>query len=87
MDLLVLAPTGLGKSLCFQVPALAEQHGITLVISPLLGAPLLFHQYRSDCVPALMRDQIAKLRSLGVPAAALTSNSTPQDRARVRSIV
>lgn len=35
-DILVIAPTGMGKSLCFQVPAVAERHGLTLVVSPLL---------------------------------------------------
>lgn len=35
-DILVIAPTGMGKSLCFQVPAVAESHGLTLVLSPLL---------------------------------------------------
>lgn len=37
-DILVIAPTGMGKSLCFQVPAVAEMHGLTLVVSPLLCA-------------------------------------------------
>lgn len=54
-DLLLVMPTGAGKSLCYQLPALMRP-GSTLVISPLV---------------ALMKDQVAKLQELGIPAAAL----------------
>ena len=56
-DLLCVLPTGAGKSLCYQLPAVVKD-GLTLVISPLI---------------ALMQDQTARLSSLGVPCAALTS--------------
>ena len=66
-DVLAVMPTGSGKSLCFQLPALARG-GLTLVVSPLI---------------ALMRDQVAQLRELGVSAAALNSASDASDRARI----
>ncbi|AUH65239.1 DNA helicase RecQ [Paracoccus zhejiangensis] len=59
-DVLAIMPTGGGKSLCFQLPALMRE-GVTVVISPLI---------------ALMRDQVRALREAGVPAGALTSGNT-----------
>ncbi|TFK82161.1 ATP-dependent DNA helicase [Polyporus arcularius HHB13444] len=67
-DVLVIAPTGMGKSLCFQVPAVAAEHGVTVVVSPLL---------------ALMKNQIAKLRELSVPVASLTSDTPSHERSCV----
>lgn len=60
---LAIMPTGGGKSLCFQLPALVRE-GVTVVISPLI---------------ALMRDQVRALREAGVAAGALTSGNTEEE--------
>lgn len=60
-DVLAVMPTGAGKSVCYQVPALMF-HGITLVISPLIS---------------LMKDQVAALKQMGIPAAYINSSLEP----------
>ena len=62
-NVLAIMPTGGGKSLCFQLPALMRD-GVTVVISPLI---------------ALMRDQVRALQEAGVSAGALTSGNTPEE--------
>ncbi|RDD62868.1 DNA helicase RecQ [Ferruginivarius sediminum] len=70
-DALVLMPTGGGKSICYQVPALVRP-GLAVVVSPLI---------------ALMQDQVAQLRQMGVPAAALTSSLEPEAARDVRRAI
>src|SRR5882762_4845532 len=62
-DTLALLPTGGGKSICFQVPALAKD-GLCLVISPLI---------------ALMKDQVENLRKKGITALAIYSGMSRKE--------
>ena len=66
-DVLAVMPTGSGKSLCYQLPALIRD-GLTVVVSPLI---------------ALMRNQVAQLRGYGVAAAALNSANDPDENRAV----
>lgn len=68
-DTLAVLPTGAGKSVCFQVPAMVRP-GVTLVMSPLL---------------ALMEDQVEAARARGLPARALNSLQSKSAQARVKS--
>ncbi|MBO5500577.1 MAG: DEAD/DEAH box helicase, partial [Clostridia bacterium] len=60
-DALGIMPTGSGKSICYQVPALMRP-GIALVVSPLIS---------------LMKDQVMALKASGIPAAYINSSLTP----------
>ncbi len=66
-DVLAIMPTGQGKSLCYQLPAVM-QSGLTLVVSPLI---------------ALMKDQVDGLRAKNVPAAAFHSGLSDYERNRI----
>ncbi len=64
---LAVMPTGAGKSMCFQIPAL-KREGLTIVVSPLI---------------ALMEDQVAALKLAGVPADAINSSRSRDDSVAV----
>ncbi len=64
---LLIEKTGFGKSLCFQFPAIIFE-GVTIIFSPLI---------------ALMRDQVNKLKSLGIAAKCINSNQSPEENTRV----
>jgi len=66
-DCLVIMPTGGGKSLCYQVPALVSE-GLTLVVSPLIS---------------LMKDQVDQLLANGVMAASLNSSQTREEQQQI----
>ncbi|KAG1818681.1 P-loop containing nucleoside triphosphate hydrolase protein [Suillus subaureus] len=68
LDVFVLAPTGMGKSLCFQIPAIADKFGISIIVSPLL---------------ALMKNQVSSLRRKGLPAVSWTSDTPKGERDQI----
>src|SRR6476660_1801950 len=70
-NVLAVMPTGSGKSLCYQLPALVRP-GLTLVVSPLI---------------ALMRDQVRALGAAGVAAGSLNSSNEPAENARILGLL
>jgi ATP-dependent DNA helicase Q1 len=70
IDCMVIMPTGGGKSLCFQLPALVDKGGLTLVVSPLVS---------------LMEDQLWILKSLNINADTLNGSSSKEHVKKIQS--
>lgn len=70
-DQLVILPTGSGKSICYQLPALI-QDGYTIIISPLMS---------------LIKDQVANLKNKGINSAAVFSGNTEKDKMKIYSSI
>src|ERR1700752_4201698 len=70
-DSLVVMPTGGGKSLCYQAPAVVRG-GTTVVVSPLIS---------------LMKDQVDSLRTCGVPAARIDSSQDPDEQQAIQRML
>ncbi|WVR05064.1 hypothetical protein IAU60_002076 [Kwoniella sp. DSM 27419] len=68
-NMIVVAPTGLGKSICFQLPAVTIEHGVTIVVSPLVS---------------LMEDQLRGLKAKGIEAAMLGEKVSDQELGQIR---
>lgn len=68
-DVCVVMPTGGGKSLCYQLPAVVQEDRTAIVISPLI---------------ALMQDQVAQLRQMGIPAVFLNSSVAEAERSVIK---
>jgi ATP-dependent DNA helicase RecQ len=68
-DVCVVMPTGGGKSLCYQLPAVLDEQKTAVVISPLI---------------ALMQDQVAQLRQMGIPAVFLNSSVAESERQDIK---
>ncbi|KAL4261568.1 ATP-dependent DNA helicase [Pleurotus pulmonarius] len=69
-DVFVLAPTGMGKSLCFQIPAIAVNRGVTIVVSPLL---------------ALMKNQVTQLRQKNIQVCAYNSDTSDDEKKEIEA--